>query len=572
MKKLLFLILFTLLPLTSNALTEEKAREFLNYLKEGNFCSKEFYSSFKATELKEPALFLFVDSCFSSGKYEPILEFPEVPQNPYVAFEKAVALKRVGRKKESLEIFRKIFSTTNELDEDILIENLGNWNSFFTPSILRKKVLRALSERDFETAHIYLYYLEGDPYYTYLRGILLLKQGKRREAKELLESSSVPKKFVYLTYLSKDPMEKLYYFKRALRAPIPERDKRGLTVYLLDKFLYSYPEYLERVLSLIKGRYPDLFTDYHIKRNVLSGRYREALKELSKLKGEKYDAWKVAISAKYFGKYLPFNYKRVSFYTLLLNPKDLKGFIGQETESENIEDSGIRLLYDEKRCDVISLMDGRSPDVAVAHYLCGIYSRALKEAARFKRQFRERPLLLKVLYPAPPLFKEDLVSLSLTRQESLFNERALSRSGAMGLMQIMPFTGKYIAEKLGVSDFEIPDLFNPEVNYRFGSYYIGELLKSFKLFPIAAAAYNAGPTRIKRALKKFGPVRTPYDLVIFVDFYIPFEETRNYVKRVMVNYYFYSKLYGKGDEWRIFSPTWQKKVTARTPLTLTGEF
>ena len=119
----------------------------------------------------------------------------------------------------------------------------------------------------------------------------------------------------------------------------------------------------------------------------------------------------------------------------------------------------------------------------------------------------------------------------------------------------MPSTGKYIAGKLNVSNFTVSSLFEPEINYKFGSFYIRKLLESFRSFPLAAAAYNAGPTRIREALKRFGPVKTPYDLVIFVDFYIPFEETRNYVKRVLVNYYFYSKLYGKGDEWRIFSPS-----------------
>jgi soluble lytic murein transglycosylase len=560
MKKLILLIFFVLLPLTSSALTEEKAREFLNYLGEGDLCSKEFYRLFKGTELEELALSLFVDSCFSTGRYELVAQLCKIAQNPYVAFEQAVALKRIGKERESVEIFREIFSTTNRIDEDILIENSGNWSSFFTPTVLRKKVLRALSERDFDAALTYLSYLEGDSYYAYLKGILFLKQGKKEEAKKFFLTSQVPKRFVYLTYLSKDPTEKLYYFKLALKEPISERDKRVLTIYVLDKFLYSYPEYFEEILSLIKDHYPDLFTDYRIKREVLSGEYERAIKELSKLKGERYNAWKVAISAKYLGKILPFDYKGVSFYTLILNPEGLKGLIGRKREIEEIRDDGIRLLYSKKRCDVISLLNDSSPAVAVAYYLCGIYSRALKEAIRSKV-----PLPLQVLYPAPSLFKEDLISLSLARQESLFDERALSRSGAIGLMQIMPFTGKYIAQKLGVSDFEVPDLFSPELNYRFGSYYIKKLLQDFKLFPLAAAAYNAGPIRIKRALKKFGEIKTPYDLVIFVDFYIPFEETRNYVKRVMVNYYFYSKLYGKGDEWRIFSPTWQRKVTVKTP-------
>jgi soluble lytic murein transglycosylase len=564
MRKLFLLLIFILAPLTSKALPEEKAKEFLGYLKERSLCSQEFYSSFKDTELEIPARLLFVDSCFELKRYEPVARLPEFPENPYVAFEKALALKRLGKREESLKIFKRIFSETNDLDEDILIENRGNWSSFFTPSILRKKVVRALSERDFDTAELYLSYLEKDPYYTYLRGILLLKQRKKKEAEELFKASSIPRRFIYLTYLSKNSLKKLFYFKKALESPISERDKKTLAVYVLDRFLYSYPERLKELLSLIKERYPDLFTDYSIKEKVLSGRYEEALKELSKLRGEKYEAWRVAISGKYLKKDLPFSRKGVSFYTILLNPEGLNDFTGGD-EREDLKDSGLKLLFREGRCDVISLIGGSSPEIAVAHYLCGIYSRALKEAFPFRSLSKERPLLLKVFYPSPPLFKKDIISLSLARQESLFDERALSRSGAMGLMQIMPFTGEYIAKKLGVDDFKVSDLFVPEVNYKFGSYYIGELLKDFKLFPVAAAAYNAGPTRIKRALKKFGTIKTPYDLVIFVDFYIPFQETRNYVKRVMVNYYFYSKLYGKGDEWKIFSPTYQGKGTVKTP-------
>ena len=564
MKKFLYFIFLTLLPLTSYALKEEKAREFLSYLREGNLCSEGFYTSFKSTELKTPALFLFVDSCFSLGSYVPILRLSEVAQNPYVAFEQAVALKRVGKKDESLKLFKKVFSETNALDEDILIENLGNWTPFFTPSILRKKVLRALSERDFDTASFYLSYLREDFYYTYLRGLFLLKQGKKREAKEFLETSLVPKKFVYLTYLSESPSEKLYYYRKVLTLSISEGVKRVLTVYLLDKFLYGFPEELEELLSLVREHYPDLYAEYRVKRELLSGRYREALRELSQLKGEKYEAWKVSISRKYLKGELTFNGKGLSFYTLLLSPEKAD-YDFKEPTGDRIGDSGLSFLFKEGRCDVILLMGAPSPDLAVAHYLCGAYSRALKEATLFKELLKERPFLLRVLYPAPPLFEGDLISLSLARQESLFNERALSRSGAIGLMQIMPFTGKYIAKKLGKGNFQVHELFDPEVNYEFGSYYIKELLKEFKLFPLAAAAYNAGPTRIREALKKFGEIKTPYDLVIFVDFYIPFQETRNYVKRVTVNYYFYSKLYGKGDEWRIFSPTSWGKVTARTP-------
>ena len=159
---------------------------------------------------------------------------------------------------------------------------------------------------------------------------------------------------------------------------------------------------------------------------------------------------------------------------------------------------------------------------------------------------------LKVLYPNPPVFKNDLISLAIARQESLFNHLALSRSGAIGLMQIMPLTGKHIANLLSYENFSKEKLLDPEVNYKFGSFYIHRLFKEFKPFPLAAAAYNCGPANLKKALREYGKIKTKEDLILFTDFFLPFEETRNYVKKVTKNLYFYSKLYGKGTEWKSF--------------------
>ena len=134
--------------------------------------------------------------------------------------------------------------------------------------------------------------------------------------------------------------------------------------------------------------------------------------------------------------------------------------------------------------------------------------------------------------------------LSVIRQESTFNEDAVSRAGALGLMQIMPQTGSKMANKLGMHRFERRSLFDPDVSIRLGSYFLGDQVRQFTEGPTAdlgyelgLAAYNAGPVNAQKWLKRF-----PYeDIDAFVE-RIPFKETRLYVKLVLKNYAIYKAL------------------------------
>ena len=570
MKSVLVIILLLISVSNAFALSKEKAKEFLSF--PGNpdkICSLHFYKSFKDTELEKLAVLLFVDSCFEKGEFEKITRIKEVPENVFAAIEKAIAYQKTGKEEEAKKIFKSVFSKTNRLDEWILTLNAGRTDYLFTPKILRKKVWTALKERDFEIAEIYLKYLEGDEFYHLLKGIFFMKQRKNNLAKKEFEVSLQPKRFFYLTYLSKSPVEKFYYFKKAINSDISPGLKRRISVYVLDKFLYSEQGFFRKALNVVKKFDERLFKEYRVKYHVLNGDINRALKELSTLRGEKYRAWEVALSRKFFGKQKKFKYTRSDFYSLLLNPKGIELFPSSPPDKKDIADEGIRYLYEENRCDIIDFISRKTPSVALAHYFCGDYRRAIKEAHSYRKKLKKYPYLLYVLYPKHPVFRDDVISLSLARQESLFDQFALSRSGAMGLMQIMPFTGEYIAKKLKVEDFKVDYLFDAEINYRFGSFYIQELMDQFELFPLAAASYNAGPTRIKRALKKFGTVKTPYDLIIFTDFYIPFEETRGYVKKVLTNYFFYNYLYGTGEKWNVFSRDSKMKVTRKTQSRLT---
>lgn len=131
---------------------------------------------------------------------------------------------------------------------------------------------------------------------------------------------------------------------------------------------------------------------------------------------------------------------------------------------------------------------------------------------------------------------------AIMRAESQFKPDIKSPVGALGLMQLMPYTAGQVAKMLSFSEFTTPQLFEPATNIRLGTRYLQRLLKQFEqTVPLAAAAYNAGPHRVRAWLKSFG---NNLDMDEFVE-HIPYLETRNYVKKVVHNYFVYRQLYNK---------------------------
>lgn len=132
---------------------------------------------------------------------------------------------------------------------------------------------------------------------------------------------------------------------------------------------------------------------------------------------------------------------------------------------------------------------------------------------------------------------DPLIIISLIRQESAFNPEARSGVGAKGLMQLMPATAKRFNKKVKVTH-----LGNPEVNVAIGSKYLRQLIARFDGNLIfALASYNAGENRIDRWRKEIFRNDDPMSTIES----IPFEETRNYVKLVYRNNFFYSLLSNK---------------------------
>ncbi|NQY81037.1 MAG: transglycosylase SLT domain-containing protein [Candidatus Caenarcaniphilales bacterium] len=129
---------------------------------------------------------------------------------------------------------------------------------------------------------------------------------------------------------------------------------------------------------------------------------------------------------------------------------------------------------------------------------------------------------------------------ALMKQESTYQADIVSKVGAIGLMQLMPYTAKDIARVVNISNLRLEDIFEPEINIKLGVRYMEEVFRSFEGNMIfAIASYNAGPQRIKQWSKKYNFKKDP-DL--FVES-IPYKETKNYVKKVLQNYWVYRDLY-----------------------------
>ncbi|MBO6702543.1 MAG: transglycosylase SLT domain-containing protein [Pseudomonadales bacterium] len=126
-------------------------------------------------------------------------------------------------------------------------------------------------------------------------------------------------------------------------------------------------------------------------------------------------------------------------------------------------------------------------------------------------------------------------SLAIARQESAFMPDAKSRSGALGVMQLMPTTAQTVAKKLGVTYKNNSSLTEPDLNIKLGTNYLSEMLRRFDNNRIlASAAYNAGPGNVGKWLDP----NMPFDVWIEI---IPFSETRGYVQNVLMFSSIYSR-------------------------------
>ncbi len=133
------------------------------------------------------------------------------------------------------------------------------------------------------------------------------------------------------------------------------------------------------------------------------------------------------------------------------------------------------------------------------------------------------------------------LAYAIARQESEFNNAAISTANAMGLMQVLPGTAREMAKKSGIT-YEAAKL-TSDANYnaRLGVAYLNEQLDKFHgSYVLTFAAYNAGPARAREWIERFGDPRgkSLYEVIDWIEM-IPFPETRSYVQRIMENLQIY---------------------------------
>lgn len=173
----------------------------------------------------------------------------------------------------------------------------------------------------------------------------------------------------------------------------------------------------------------------------------------------------------------------------------------------------------------------------------GLYDRAINTANRTESQ---HDFKMRFLSPHREIMKDivrmygldEALVYGLIRQESRFIADIKSHAGAAGLMQLMPATANWVAKKLGMTDFHQYKLVDVSTNLQLGTYYLHHVLISLDNQPLLAlAAYNAGPGRARR----WRDDSKTLEGVIYAET-IPFNETRDYVKKVMENAMYYAKI------------------------------
>ena len=176
----------------------------------------------------------------------------------------------------------------------------------------------------------------------------------------------------------------------------------------------------------------------------------------------------------------------------------------------------------------------------------GIWDRSINTAERTKTQHDfglryQMPYATEIKKAATQSALDHGLVFGLIRQESRFWAEAVSSAGALGLMQVMPATGKWIATQMKAGEYRPTQLIDVGVNTGFGTFYLRTVLDQMGgSEPMAAASYNAGPGRA-RAWR----ADTALEGAIYTES-IPFNETRDYVKKVLANAVWYSHLSGNG--------------------------
>lgn len=528
---------------------QKKAEEILSILIE----NYRGYSSFKKAYKN---FFTVVDD---TEKKLIILNgyLSQYPNDKSFLFEKASLLKKINEK-EAKSIFKAIFLEGG--NKSLLafkeIENLLSKEDIYQTALkmIRNNdfqaldLIKKLDEKDIRTKYLFgLYYFKNKDYKKanyYLKG-LDFEDSEKLLALSYLRSRDYENFFSFVDSLiekKKDNIFDIVYASAEQKRRMKEYEQ---SIFYFNFLLQAYPQKYEDTSFGLAWLYIRM-GDYEKAKNIL-----ESLIDRNDIKNkDKYYFWLGKIE-EYKGnngeKYFIKLREKEGFYYLRLFPYN-DFYINESRMHKNLPEKITMIL---KRLDEFEALGMREEALEEMSFFSSDLSLFPEAFAEYLIKFENYNRLVnlgikenKILYKYPFPYKDfvihnsrkhnvdPLLAVSIMREESHFNPRVVSNAGALGLMQLMPFTAK----KVGNIGNKI-DLFKEELNISLGIKYFGELLKKYKNIVYAISAYNAGENAVDSWLKN-----DYKDVDEFIED-IPYSETKNYVKKVLKTYYIMKQLY-----------------------------
>lgn len=491
--------------------------------------------------------------------YESFLK--EYPEELSIKFEYAQFLKKEGDIEKAKKIFKEIFVTASSFaekaelelaEDDITLNNLikkaKNLNNAYQFNKSEKYLKEALKKANNTQKNEILSLL----------GYSIFMQKRYKEASEIFKQAG-----------------QLYWRARALlRARDFESFEREKNLYIKSKderFSEVFINYANikrragnnaeatKLLKFVVSNYPSAREDamWYLGWNYYLNRdYDEARKIFNELYASygklKYLYWLEKTNEKnsvFLTKQHTVSFIPGDFYSYLLY---IKGKISEIPESVSIEepfilppriDILVKAGFHEEALKEIKWMikNNRTieniPTLTRILYSLGDYPTAVRLISKIPQKFNYQELIYPypfrdIVLKASNKFKLDHnLIFAIMREESRFDRFAVSPAGAIGVMQLMPYTAIKEAKQLGIKYKNDTDLFEPKINILLGSFHLKKLIEEFGNIPMAVAAYNAGDKAVNQWLES----NNYCDIDEFIED-IPYAETKAYVQRVLTSY------------------------------------
>lgn len=373
---------------------------------------------------------------------------------------------------------------------------------------------------------------------TYWRGMSLFRLGQIEQAKNIFENLAADRLLGYYSIAAQYRLNKIKAMMPLQIAKNPNRQKRSIARFTINEFLMSSVD--EKV---IPSSLEEMENEENLEVNL--GSTQEEEKE-----GEEAQ---VDITAETGHSEVATEVETIEIATDIKDPKLVKKF-------EKARDLMILKFYDWAKWDLYEI-ERKTKNREYLRTLMAEYSsiEQFHRSSYISHTFFSRSRSSQGIdgirflweFAYPQAYSDYVLKYSdkfevpkelvwgIIKAESQYRKDAISPVGALGLMQVMPVTGHKVAQLLGENDFSAEQLLGADSAIRLGTRYLQRLQKTFdQSIPLVAAAYNAGPHRVKNWLYLFGNL----EMDEFVE-HIPFLETRNYVKKVISNAYVYNQLY-----------------------------